>query len=290
MEQIIYGDILFIVNFSMDFLALYITAKILHTEPHFAALIMSAGIGGIYGVVALFFAGNTVIDTFINIFVALLICFIVYGASTILLLIRNTVIFYGISFLIGGIMTVIFNFANKGLCGRGIVINGNSAALYGDISPLAFIFAALASVLFTYLCSAVTKRIHDRSKAELSITIDGKTATLNGLVDSGNLLCEPFGALPCVICSYDAIKDILPTGLLPLFRDKNVGLLEYADPKLAAKIRIIPMRSLGAEGIILGILPDEVKINGASKNVCIACDPDSNGYSDTASIIPMSIM
>ena len=57
MEQIIYADVLFIVNFSMDFLALYITSKILHHDCHFLPMTLSAGLGALYGVVSLIMSG-----------------------------------------------------------------------------------------------------------------------------------------------------------------------------------------------------------------------------------------
>ncbi len=290
MEQIVYGDILFIVNFSMDFLALYITSGLLHTKCHFASLIMSAGIGGIYGVAAIFCTGSMLLSTAVNTAVAFLMCFIVYGAPSILLLIRNTLTFYGISFLMGGIMTGVFNLANKGLTGRGIVINGDLNTLQSGISPLSFLIIAAAAVLFSYICSAVMKKATDVKQAEVYIRICGKEKVIQGLCDSGNLLKEPLGSLPCLICTYDTLKELLPVGVIPLFRDKNVSLIEYADPEFVKRIRIIPMHTVGASGICVGIIPDEVRVNGKRKNLCIACDPDSESFSDTASIIPMSVI
>ena len=290
MEQIVYGDILFIVNFSMDFLALYITSKLIHAKCHFAALIMSAGIGAIYGVAALFCSGAPLLNGVINTALALVMCFIVYGAPSLMLLIRNTLTFYGISFLMGGVMTGIFNLANRTLTGRGIVINGDLNTLYSGISPLSFVLIAVAAVVFSYICSAVMKRTADVKKAEVYIRIGKRDITLSGLCDSGNLLSEPIGSLPCLICTYESIKELLPVGLLPLFRDKNVGIMEYADPELVKKIRLIPMHVVGGTGIMVGIIPDEVKINGKAKELCVVCDPDTKEYRDTQSIIPTSVM
>ena len=290
MEQIIYADILFIVNFSMDFLALYIASKLLHRNCYFISLIMSAGIGALYGVASLFLQGNAILNALINTAVALLMCYIVFGAASILMLIRNTLCFYGISFLMGGAMTGVYNLANKGLCGRGIVINGNSAALASDIPPLSFIIIAAVSVLFSYLCSAVTSRLKARKKASVYIRIGKRDINLTGLCDSGNLLLEPCGSLPCLICNIKSIEGLLPQGVLPLFRDMKLGLLEYADQELAKRIRLVPIRSVGGSGIMPGIIPDEIKINGEAKRLCVVCDTENGDYGGAESIIPASIL
>lgn len=290
MEQIIYADILFIVNFSMDFLALYIASRLLHNNCHFASLVMSAGIGAVYGVASLFLSGSGVLNLLINTAVALLMCYIVFGAVSILVLIRNTLCFYGISFLMGGVMTGVYNLANKGLVGRGIVINGESASLISDMPPLTFIIIAVTSVMFSCLCSALSAKLKSKKKASVYIRIGKRDISITGLCDSGNLLCEPAGSLPCLICNLKSIEALLPIGVIPLFRDMKIGLLEYADPELAKKIRLVPMKTVGGSGIKPGIIPDEIRINGEEKRLCVVCDSGSDGYGDTESIIPASVL
>ena len=50
--EYIYGDVLFVINFCMDFLSLYISGKLMHMKMSRLRLIIAATIGGIYGVVA----------------------------------------------------------------------------------------------------------------------------------------------------------------------------------------------------------------------------------------------
>lgn len=290
MEQIIYADVLFIVNFSMDFIALYITSKLIHHHISILALIFSAGIGGTYGVISVISSGNGIINALINLSIAALMCFIVFGSHSLLLLIRNTLTFYGISFLMGGAMTGIFYMTNKGALGRGVVINGEPNTIYSEISPISLILCAFAAVMFSYLCSLIMKKIKSVKKADITVRFNGKEITFTGICDTGNLLTDPISSLPCIICSFQKFKHLIPNTLIPLFRDKNVGLLEYIDPELSKKIRIIPMRGVGSSGILLGIIPDEAKLNGVKKELCIACDPEANSYGETEAIIPASVI
>lgn len=290
MEQIIYGDILFIVNFSMDFLALYITSRLLHRDAHILALVTASGIGGVYGVVSLFTTGNRFIGIMINTAVALLLCFIVFGWNGIARLMRSTLVFYGVSFLMGGVMTALFNLANEGLKRRGVVINGDMNTLYSGISPVSFCLVGLVSVCFTYLYARLTKGAKAKKLTKLKISYKGKSVDIDGLCDSGNLLSEPIGSLPCVVCSFEAVKPIIPGGLIPFFREKNVGLLQFVDSEFAKKARIIPMHSVGGSGILCGFIPDGVWVNGEKKRLCIACDPSAENYADFDAIIPESVI
>ncbi|MBR6795203.1 MAG: sigma-E processing peptidase SpoIIGA, partial [Clostridia bacterium] len=54
MEQVIYGDVFFLVNFSMDFLALFITGKLNHAAVPLWRLVLGGTLGGLYATVALF--------------------------------------------------------------------------------------------------------------------------------------------------------------------------------------------------------------------------------------------
>ncbi|MBQ8404697.1 MAG: sigma-E processing peptidase SpoIIGA, partial [Clostridia bacterium] len=52
MTEYIYGDVLFIINFSMDFIALFICGKIMHFRMNPWRMALAATLGGVYGVAA----------------------------------------------------------------------------------------------------------------------------------------------------------------------------------------------------------------------------------------------
>ena len=49
----VYADLLFLVNFSMDFLCLYLSIKLLHLPRVRWRMLSAAALGGVYSVVAL---------------------------------------------------------------------------------------------------------------------------------------------------------------------------------------------------------------------------------------------
>ena len=55
---VIYADTLFVVNFSMDFLALYITGKSLHTPIRPGRLALAAALGALFATMSAVFSGS----------------------------------------------------------------------------------------------------------------------------------------------------------------------------------------------------------------------------------------
>ncbi len=290
MEQVIYGDILFIVNFSMDFLALYITSKLLKYSPGAFALTFGAGLGAAYGVLQLVITGNALFSNLISIGVAMLMCYIAFGAKTPIIYLRNILIFYAVSFLMGGTMTAIYSFLNSKLTKRNVIINGDINTLQGGISPLMFLGVAMLAIIFTYICSRVMESNVRNKTAKLEVSFNNKNVELCALCDSGNLLCEPLGGLPCAVCTYQSIKELLPKGTEPLFRDKNTSLLEFCDKQLARRVRIIPTSCVGTTGVLIGLIPDTVKVNGEEKAICIATDATFEGTDGCNAIMPTSVI
>ena len=61
MGQIVYADLLFLVNFTMDFLCFFVTARILCRPFKVWRCCIASVLGGVYSVVVLFAGFNAVI-------------------------------------------------------------------------------------------------------------------------------------------------------------------------------------------------------------------------------------
>lgn len=274
----------------MDFLTIFLTSRIIHADPTVTQLLFSAGVGALYGVMSLFQSGPVWLTVFVNIAVTMIMAFIAFGLRSIIGLIRNSAIIYAIGFLIGGAMTALFTLINNGISGRSIVMDGETRTMYNDIPLSAFIIIAAASLAFSYICGILIKKKASRRTAEIRISVGNRRTVLTGLVDSGNLLSEPAGGLPVAICTYEKLEPLLPVGVRPLFRDSKIGLLEFADPQFARKIRMIPISHVGGKGMLVGIIPDKAEINGEVKKLCIACTSETQSFGDKECIIPANIL
>ncbi|MBS6564683.1 MAG: hypothetical protein DBY09_02780 [Selenomonadales bacterium] len=101
-------------------------------------------------------------------------------------------------------------------------------------------------------------------EAELIVTIDNKTVRLHSFIDSGNCLKDALSGLPVAIAGRDCVKQLL--------NDDMNRLLDGQIPEALPGIHIIGYKSVGGEGVLYGIQPQQARIirNGrAYSSQCI---------------------
>ena len=92
-EQTIYADILFAVNFSMDFFALYVTNFMLKLRFSLKRCIISAILGALYGVVSVVTELGFAVGLLATATVGTVMCIILNGYSGIKLLVKEITVF-----------------------------------------------------------------------------------------------------------------------------------------------------------------------------------------------------
>ena len=293
--QIVYIDILFIINFCMDFLSLYISGALLHLRQRQKPLLFSAFLGGIYAVFSVVFEGRKGLGFLIGIAVSLLLCFIAYGNEVNKFrFLRLWIVFYFVSFLLGGVISSFYNMLTSLF---------SSYNFSGDTIPKsknAFLFLALAA--FCSLLILLFRRIFSREIEErfckLEIEIKGRKKKINALIDSGNLLEDPISAKKVIIVTLKSIKPIISDAL---FKELSKGIdgiknLPFED---SARIRIIPVSGIASNKIILGYRADKIEVelikNG--KPVIFSVDAivgiiseESRSFSGYDAIMPESLI
>ena len=146
-------------------------------------------------------------------------------------------------------------------------------------------FAVVSGIISMILGLTIKK---ETSKKAVDIVLDfgnGK-GTYKGLVDSGNLLCEPISGTPCIVAKSEKLKGIIPGKLLELFNSDNQidCFREYSG------IRMIPMRSVGKSGILYAIRPKILEIDGEAKNAYVAFEKDNGNYGGCELLVPTALL
>lgn len=288
MEQIIYGDTLFIINFSMDFLSLFLTGKILYARMRTVPLVLASSLGGIYAVASLFFTGNSIIAFFIHLAVPIVMCMPVFGLSPGVLL-RASLLFYAISLFFGGGMTVLFTAINRHVP-LPFMASGSQTA----VSPIPlwlFIPAAALCALLSYLVGQLYARRRTRQIAQVTLESGERKIKLHCLCDSGNLLCEPMSGKPVIVTTHEMLLSLLPISMRTLFRSRDPSLLTVIDPQFSRRVRLIPASGVGYTGLLWGFLPDKVTVNGIEKDAYIAIgDSECTDFSGQDGILPSVLL
>lgn len=277
MEEVIYGDIYFIINFSMDFLVLYICGKIRQQKLKVIPMIFSAAVGSIYALTALFISNGNLIEWLILLCVAALMCYIAFDLKSIGSLTVTLSLFIAVNFLLSGGITALYSMLNR-VKSRSVLDPKDMLPNISEkIPPILLLLLALGSGLFSFIWSLCMKKNITQAEASVHIEQNGHTIDCRGLCDSGNLLCEPISGRPVLVIKRELFSALAGERLIKMIA---VGKLDKLSDKEQRQIRYIPMQSVGGDGILIGLVPDKVTVNGEERDVCIA--PNQNSSCDLA--------
>ncbi len=270
----IYADIYFLVNFSMDFLTLFITCKLLHLRLRLARVCFSAAVGALYAVLTLAFHGqSSPITLLLTVLLPALMSYIAFGFSGFRSFIRAALTFWISSFLLGGAMTALYYFAGRLMKKMHISINGTVHTFYSDIPLWLFIFAALFCMLFTFVWNRIADKRSRARSAELEIFINNNHIKVLALCDSGNMLTEPLSGRSVVFISTELAESLCETWSLCRELELPKGLFPQ-------RARIIPYKSINGQGLMLGYIPDRALVNNRECDICLCLSKGKNyaGY------------
>ena len=274
----VYGDVLFLINFSMDFLVLFCVSKILHLKQKPWLIVLSSALGGVYGVAALFIE-NVFLTVVCNIAAAAVMCLIAFPRARGFTFLKCSALFYGISLLTGGGITAAYLLLHR--IWRGADVNPDTPAVLSDIPLGTFCILGVVSVIASY----VTGRIFGRQsgKKEIKVRIKGKRgeAVCRCLSDSGALLCEPLTGSPVIIVKLGCIKRCVDGELFTALSSPDLS-------ETAEGLRLIPSRGVGGDRLLPGFQPVSVSIKGCERRavVAVVAEDDLGGFDG---IVPASL-
>ena len=255
MGQTVYADVLFLVNFSMDFLVFYICARLSGKKLSVIRSGAAAAVGGVYGILSLFLPEDGLISIICDISSMLLICAIAFYRKFDRLrdFLGRCALFAGVSAILGGVMTAIYSVLNRsGLA----ALDGESG---DDISIWIFALLAAAGGAAAFVGGRRMRRISVTKQAEIEITIGSESIRLRGMTDTGNMLTDPLSGRAVAICELDAVKEILPVELYSFWKNGD-GLRTPIPVQYASRLRFIPAKGAisSKASLLCAFVPDSV--------------------------------
>ena len=265
---ILYADVLFVINFSMDFLALFLTSYLMHRRVHKFRIILASSIGAIYSILEMVLQLNSIISVLLTIITSILLCLVGFKEKKIKHFIGMLLVFWGISATIGGIMSLLYTFLNKVLQEYILDLKIEEAQLYNGARF--FIIASIsviAAIIFGKIFSAKSSVI----EVDLQVKINNKIYKLRGLCDSGNILTEPITGKRVILVS-----------------DKSeIGRVINSFPE--HKKRYIPYNTIDGGGLIRGITPQEIHIKD-KEVIAIIATVNKEDFNGLEALVPGSMV
>lgn len=283
MEQIIYADVLFLIDVSMDFLALYITAFVLKLKFRTANCILAASLGAVFSVISVILRAESLIA---SIAVSIAMCFIAFLGNRLLKIAEAILMFYGANMLLGGAMTAVFNLFNK------LTDSDKDMLIYGEVNTVSSnmpVAVFLVGFVLILVAVKILMRIFSKAPAnvpfEIYVQMDVKADIITVIEDSGNLLTEPISGEPVIFLKESTVRRLSGDETVSALK-MQCGLYTH---KNRGKIRVVVFKTVSGSDMCACIKPRKITVNGKDCPAWIAIGK-SISRGDIDGIVPSSLV
>lgn len=269
---VIYIDSLFLLNWTANYLLLLAGGRMAGTVLRRRLIALAAAAGAAYAAAVFLPGGRWLAAWPCRLAAGVLMTVIAYGGGRQLL--RPAVMFFAASGMLAGLVLA------AELLGEGplTVENGVFYSAF-DLRLL-----LVLTVLCYFLLSLFFRRVGRHGGGELvrlELRIQGKSAYLTALRDTGNTLTDPATNRPVIVADGGYLRDVLPEGADPSRPIESVDRLHAAGVR---GCRLLPFRAVGTEfGMLLCVRAEAVTAQGRSLGpMLVALSPgpvsDGGGY------------
>ncbi len=245
MTTVLYADVLFIINFSMDFISLCLTAKILALNHRTLRYVTAAALGALGATTMTAIALEGLPGALCTLLLSVVMTLVAYGFASFGRFVVHTISLWGTGALIGGTVSA--------LCSLGDY-SAMDAAVGSVNRPWGFI--AFGVLIAWGVLRVIRPRLGQRN-AEVSLTLGERSVTAQALVDSGNLTLDPIGGDYVIFLSMPLAGRLLGEHTAALLASNRP---EELPAELRRRVRVVPTSSIKGQSICCAVIPDTVKV------------------------------
>lgn len=261
--MILYADVLFLVDLSMDYLTLQFCSRLTHRRVHSLRLLIAAAVGALGSVLLLCLQADRGTTFFTGLLLSAIMTAITFSfGKTAGAFLRQYLLVWGSGAITGGCMSLLLSL------GTPVYLSSPS-----ENTP-AFLPVFIATIGMVYsLLRILQKRLQVKT-AEVQITCHDKTVRCTVLVDSGNLLIDPLTGRAVVLVSQQALAELhLPEA------ENAIGRIP------------IPANSVHGTRLLWGFRPDTLYIGGVARDALVATEPvPIDHYGGCSGTCPLSLI
>lgn len=260
----VYADMVFLLNFCVDFLLLWLTMAIRKQKTAYWRLAVAAVLGACYAVMMLAPVASWVFAWGVKLLWSCLMVFVAFGYRSRPAFLRNWGVFYFTSFVVGGGMFAAHYF----LLDHQEALNGLLVTQSGGMgTPVTWTFVVLAFPLVWFYSRLTFKSLAERQDihhflVHVEIQIGKRGLRTVGFIDTGNQLRDPFTRTPVMIAEHRLIAPLLPPPVKKAVKERDVTAgLSRLPPEWGTRMKLIPYRSVRrGTDFLLALKPDKVQV------------------------------
>ncbi|MBP5245788.1 MAG: sigma-E processing peptidase SpoIIGA [Clostridia bacterium] len=276
--MVVYADVLFLVNFAADFIAIYASAKILNVKKSYLRFTLAAFVGGAYGVAAIYM--QTAYKWLFSAFFMIIMCLIAFGKKTVKENLKANFVFASVNMLLAGIMYFIYETAYKYKVYKRTDVS---------LKPIAAAVFFFISFVVVRIFQRILKNRADKSEITGIIGIMGKNAKFEFLCDSGNVFKDAYTDMPVIVISCAKAREKMDF-------ENLIGIMKTdAQTAVKYKFRYVSVSTVAGSTVMPALLPDKTEVEKDGKTyeikALVALDGSTEqGYNGKDGIIPYSVL
>ena len=260
----IYADVVFLINWVMNFFIFKVTGMTAKKKPKLWRLISGSGVSALLFSLLIFLP---VLSRYYNFFSALIVLLsgvlIAFDVKDLKDLAKLTAFAHISAFAVGGVGSALFFYSNMGaVIGSAAGFGVNYFSFRTLIASVCISYIIIKAIMAAFNKAAIKKQ----AIYNIKIISGGHAVEISALVDTGNSLVDPLSKSPVIIAEFERICTFLPDKMRELYlshKEDDLGLIISAvsGEEFGKNIRMIPFKSLGAQnGMMIGFKPDTVEI------------------------------
>ncbi len=257
MKQVIYVDVLIILNTFINFFLLLSTECFTKEKTKAYRLLIGSLLGGIYSLVVFLPEMGAFLNIITRFAAGAVIVLASFGFKTYKRFLKLFSMFLVMTFSFAGLMIALWIIFKP----NGMLLN-NSTVYFSVSLPVLVISTAVCYVVIRGMSKLFLKNKPQSTIYDFTVEAFGKSLCGRAMLDTGNTLCESFSGYPAVVCTYDFLKEALPDDAKAFFRGEARSFEKITNENLRKKVRIISYRTVSNDGILPAFKPDKLKIKG----------------------------
>ena len=282
--EVLYVDVYFLLNFTVDTLALYFASKLLRLRLTLPRLLFVGALGGIFAITDVMLENNFPLRIINTALYLILVALFLKSKITLIRRLKLLFSFYIIEIIIGGSVyygfTLLDKYFKDALDGLDLGASNRNALLFALVLLIAI---GVLRIIIMLLSGNV-----DGKNVLVKIEIEDKVIECEALLDSGNLVKDPMSMCPVLFVRPHLAKSFLPEEIISL---EGIDSLDYSYRK---RIRLIPVSYGNRTVVYTGVRVDRVSVMGKNGfhdvDVTLVIDKEEGSYSGYSALAPSVIV
>ena len=262
--EVIYIDSLFFLNLLADYLLCLSAGRLCGCLLRRSRYALAAAVGALYAVASYLPGLGFLSAPVLRLLAGFLMGAVAFGAERRPL--RCIAVLFLVCAVYGGALWAVSLALGSG--------GAASLSLRAFLAAFALLYALLR------LLSRARGLFHPRPCATVRLRFLGRECVFPALLDSGNSLSDPLSGARVLVASPQALRPVLKENTSLFTELSGVELLMFCDsvPALKGRLRLLPYRSLGGDGLLPLFRPDNIIVDGeAVDDLLVAVSPQAAG-------------